>query len=123
MADIVVSSLSDLGYTLVDPQTDAIYEGDDQRKAYVVKVKNLAGDEVVTVISPEKEFGTNSISINAFSDILVDETAAQQNAKAVFESLEASGIKGLGEFECKSKAKSEYRNLKEIKQRGIPQSS
>jgi len=123
MADIVVSSLSDLGYTLVDPQTDAIYEGDDQRKAYVVKVKNLAGDEVVTVISPEKEFGTNSISINAFSDILVDETAAQQNAKAVFESLEASGIQGLGQFQCKSKAKSEYRNLKEIKQRGIPQSS
>ena len=123
MADIVVSSLSDLGYTLVDPQTDAIYEGDDQRKAYVVKVKNLAGDEVVTVISPEKEFGTNSISINAFSDILVDETAAEQNAKAVFESLEASGIQGLGQFQCKSKAKSEYRNLKEIKQRGIPQSS
>ena len=47
----------------------------------------------------------------------------QQNAKAVFESLEASGIQGLGEFQCKSKAKSEYRNLKEIKQRGIPQSS
>ncbi|MEA5536614.1 hypothetical protein [Crocosphaera sp. XPORK-15E] len=122
IADLVVSSLSDLGYTLVNSETDAIYEGDDQRKAYVVKVKNLAGDEVVAIIKPEEEFGRNSISINAFSEILVDETAAQQNAKAVFESLDASGIQGIGEFQCKSKARPEYRNLNEIKQRGIPQS-
>lgn len=123
IADMVVSSLSDLGYTLVNPETDAIYESDDQRKAYVVKVKNLAGDEVVTIIKPEEEFGSNSISINAFSEILVDENAAQQNAKAVFESLEASGLQGIGEFKCNSKAKPEYRNLKEIKRRGISQSS
>jgi|694.fasta_scaffold06150_6 hypothetical protein len=123
IADLVVSSLSDLGYTLMNPHLDAIYEGDDQRKAYVVKVKNLAGDEVVTIIKPEKEFGINSISINAYSEVLVDETAAQQNAKAVFESLAASGIQGIGEFQCKSKAKSEYRNLHEIKQRVIPQPS
>jgi len=123
IADLVVSSLSELGYTLVNPETDSLYEADDQRKAYVVKVKNLAGDEVVTIIKPEKEFGSNSISLNAFSEILVDETAAQQNAKAVFESLEAAGIQGIGAFQCKSKAKPEYRNLNEIKQRGIPQSS
>ncbi|MEZ4524904.1 MAG: hypothetical protein R2941_03175 [Desulfobacterales bacterium] len=31
---------------------DAAYEGNDERNAYVVKMKNRAGSEVVTVISP-----------------------------------------------------------------------
>ncbi|HAT16016.1 MAG TPA: hypothetical protein DCS91_22850, partial [Microcoleaceae bacterium UBA11344] len=50
IADKVVSALESLGYNLVDSESDAVYEGDDQRNAFVVKVKNLAGDEVVTVI-------------------------------------------------------------------------
>ena len=89
IADRVVEVLDSLGYTLVNSD-DAVYEGDDERNAYVVKVKNIAGDEVVTVISPEKEFGTNSVSINSFSQTLVDETATQENAKAIFDSLEPS---------------------------------
>ncbi len=72
IADKVVGALESLGYTLVDSESDAVYEGNDQRNAFVVKVTNIAGDEVVTVISPEKEFGANSVSINSFSQTLVD---------------------------------------------------
>lgn len=117
IADRVAEALSQLGYTLVNVETDAVYEGNDERSAYVVKVQNLAGDEVVAVINPEKEFGTNSISINAFSESLVDETAAQQNAKAVFAALEDAGIEGVGEMLCNKQARAEYRNLEEVKQR------
>ncbi len=117
IADRVVEALSNLGYTLVNVETDALYEGNDERQPYVVKVQNVAGDEVVAVINPEKEFGTNSISINAFSESLVDETAAQQNAKAVFDALEDAGIEGVGEMLCNKQARAEYRNLEEVKQR------
>lgn len=120
IADQVVGALSSLGYTLVDAESDAVYEGDDQRNAYVVKVKNIAGDEVVTVISPEKEFGKNSVSINSFSETIVDEKASQQNAKAVFEALEESGVEGNGDMEC-SQSRTEYQNMQEVKRRQVSQ--
>ena len=119
IADKVVSALESLGYTLYDSESDAVYEGDDQRNAFVVKVKNLAGDEVVTVISPEKEFGANSVSINTFSQTLVDETATRQNAKAIFNALEEEGVQGDGEPVCNQKAQQEYQNLEEVKRRQV----
>jgi len=85
----------------------------------VVKVKNIAGDEVVTVISPEKEFGANSVSINTFSQTLVDETATRQNAKAIFNALEEEGVQGDGEPVCNQKAQQEYQNLEEVKRRQV----
>ncbi|MFB2917532.1 hypothetical protein [Aerosakkonema funiforme] len=119
IADKVVEVLESLGYTLVNPSADAVYEGDDQRNAYVVKVKNIAGDEVVTVISPEKEFGNNSVSINSFSETIVDETATQQNAKAIFDALSEEGVQGDSSVECNQQAKIEYQNLEEVKRRQV----
>ena len=116
IADRVVEVLDSLGYTLVNSD-DAVYEGDDERNAYVVKVKNIAGDEVVTVISPEKEFGTNSVSINSFSQTLVDETATQENSKAIFDSLEQEKVQGVGDVECNQEARQDYYNMREVQQR------
>jgi hypothetical protein len=116
IADRVVEVLDSLGYTLVNSD-DAVYEGDDERNAFVVKVKNLAGDEVVTVISPERDFGANSVSINSFSPTLVDETATQENAKAIFDSLEREKVQGVGPVECNQEARQDYYNLEEVKRR------
>ena len=113
IADRVVEVMSEIGYSL----EDSVYEGADQRAAYVVKVKNIAGDEVVTIVSPEKEFGTNSISINTFSEKLIDETATQQNAGAIFSALEQEGIQGSGELQCRKAAQQSYRDLEAVKQR------
>ncbi|MBR8834296.1 MAG: hypothetical protein DSM106950_09735 [Stigonema ocellatum SAG 48.90 = DSM 106950] len=121
IADKVVEVLSSVGYTLVDANTDAVYEGDDQRNAYVVKVKNIAGDEVVTVISPEKEFGDNSVSINTFSSTIVDEQATQQNAKAIFDALQQEGVQGSGSIECNEQPRTEYQIMEEVKQRQFKQ--
>lgn len=117
IADRVVEALDRVGYTLVNPESDAIYEGNDQRNDYAVRVKNLAGDEIVTVISPEREFGANSISINTFSPTLLDEKATQQNAKAILDLLEEQGVKGQGELECYEQARTEYRDMQAVKQR------
>jgi hypothetical protein len=104
----VVETLTGLGYTLVNSDTDSVYEDNDQRNAYVVKVKNIAGDEVVTIISPDQEFGANSISINTFSPTLIDETATQQNAKAIFEVLETEGVQGRETtIQCNEQASSQ----------------
>lgn len=113
IADRVVETLSSLGYTM----NDAVYEGEDDRNAYVVKMHNIAGDEVVTVITPEKEFGTNSVSINTFSSTILDEKATQQQAKAIFEVLEEEGVNGQGEIQCNQNAKTEYQDLRQVKQK------
>ena len=113
IADRVVETLNSLGYDM----EDAIYEGDDDRNAYVVKMHNIAGDEVVTVITPEKEFGTNSVSINTFSPTIIDEKATQQQAKAIFEVLEEEGVKGQGEIQCNQEAKAEYQDLRQVQQK------
>jgi len=116
IADKVVEVLGAMGYTLVNADTDAIYESMDQRNAYVVKVKNIAGDEVVTVISPEKDFGSNSVSINTFSQKLLDEKVTQQNAKAIFDILETEGVKGTAPLECRQQPKQEYQNMQQVRQ-------
>ena len=82
----------------------------------MVKVKNIAGDEVVTVISPEQEFGVNSVSINSFSPSLVDENATQQNAKAIFDLLEEEGVKGKGNIECNQQARAEYQDMQKVRE-------
>ncbi len=121
IADSVVNVLTSLGYTLVNPEEDAIYESNDQRNAYVVKVKNIAGDEVVTIISPGKEFESNTVSINTFSKTLLDEKATNQNAKAIFNALQSEGVQGKGDnIECNQQARKEYQNMKEVKQRQHP---
>lgn len=66
IVDCVVEVLDFLGYILVNFD-DVVYEGDDEWNVYVVKVKNIVGDEVVIVISLEKEFGINLVLINFFS--------------------------------------------------------
>jgi hypothetical protein len=117
IADGVVEALSAAGFTLENPEQNATYEGNDQRGRYVVKVKNVAGDEVVTVITPEQEFGKNSVSINTFSETVIDEKATQQNAKAVFDLLAEEGIQAIGQLECENNSRQDYQNLQAVKNR------
>ncbi len=121
IADRIVETLSSFGYTLINLDQDALYEKNDPRQSYLVKVRNIAGDEVVTVISPQKNFGTNLISINTFSPTLIDETATQENAKAIFKQLETQGIQATGDLECYQQPQQGYRNLQQVQGKEIPQ--
>jgi len=116
IADKVVGVLQGMGYQLLNPEADSIYEGSDQRQSYIVKVKNIAGDEVVTVIAPEREFGTNSVSVNTFSQTTRDENLTQQQAKAIFEVLEAEGINSQGQTICNDSPQQQYRDLTQVAQ-------
>ena len=122
IADKVSEVLEGMGYVLMDPENDFVYEGGDMRNTYVLKLKDVTGGEVVTVISPEKEFGTNQVSINSFGTILRDETAQKQNAEAIFKALDSEGIETKGSLECNIQPRLDYQNMEEVKQRQVMQS-
>lgn len=123
IADKVVELLESYGYQLADPSADAAYEGTDYRNAYVVKVKNVAGDEVVTVISPEKEFGANNISINAFSDRLQDDKELRERAEDIFNALQVeTGLELKGETQCHDQPREGYRDIEQVKGRQVDRS-
>ncbi|TVQ45028.1 MAG: hypothetical protein EA365_08855 [Gloeocapsa sp. DLM2.Bin57] len=96
IAERVAEVLEQLGYSL----DTSGYENKDLRRNYAVKVKNISGDEVVTIISPAQEFGNNTVSINTFSNILIDESATQSNAQAIFSLLAQEGIEASGSMIC-----------------------
>ena len=119
IADKVADVLSKMGYLLINPQTDAIYEGEDQRQAYVLKLQDANGGEVVTIISPEKEFGKNQVSINSFGKILQDETAQKQNADAIFQNLALDGIEINSPLECNDSPRQEYYDMDKVRHRQL----
>jgi hypothetical protein len=116
IAERVAGVLGGMGYMLIQP-SDSLYEGDDQRQAYVLKLRDLNGGEVVTIISPERDFGVNQISINSFGAILKDEQSQQQNAKAIFQALEADGLASTGEMRCNDNPRQDYADMEAVRQR------
>ncbi len=94
---------------------DAVYAGEDERNAYIVKVKNVAGSEVVTIISPvENAFGKNTISINSYDETYIDDVTLQQRAREVVGLLQKEGLQ-VGTPECAGGAKPEYRDIAAIR--------
>ncbi len=111
IADKVAEVLGGMGYILIEPERNAIYEGGDQRRAYVLKLKDANQGEVVTIISPEGNAGQNSVSINSFGSILQDEAATKQNAEAITDALrEVPGIE-IGKEECLDRPRYEYQDM------------
>ncbi|MBC6452209.1 MAG: hypothetical protein GDA43_02575 [Hormoscilla sp. SP5CHS1] len=123
IADALVKIMeSDYGYQIDDPNADVTYEGSDRRNAFVVKVKNIAGDEVVTVISPEKEFGANNVSINTFSDRLHNDAELGQRAERIFDALhEEVGLELKGETKIHV-PKEEYQDIEQVRRRIVNRS-
>lgn len=113
----IITELERMGYRLENSEQDTAYEGDDPRAAYVAKMKNIAGDEVVTVITPEQNLGSNSISINTFSKTFVDEKAVMENVKAIVAALKEEGIEQNGQIESRQEPNQRYQDLNDVRRR------
>ena len=89
IADIVREQLEKQGFTIINRG----YEAQDQRKAYILKAKNIAGTEVVVLINPDKErHNVNSVNI-AFSDAsYVSEESLYERAKEITDPLAELGL-------------------------------
>ncbi|MBC1238351.1 hypothetical protein [Nostoc sp. 2RC] len=110
IADKVASVLARMGYRLVN-DADAVYAQSDQRQAYLLRLKDATGGEVVTIISPDQEFGKNLVSINSQGKILRDEAAQKRNAEAIFDALKSQGIETPGTTECSEQPRSDIEIL------------
>ncbi len=91
IAQAIEMSLIDANWQV----TDSAYEGEDFRRSLHVKLRNLQGDEIVTVIMPEtlgeKTIG-NRLSINFFDRSTNDEAFRQERLRAIMGALEQDGL-------------------------------
>lgn len=120
IADKVAEVLSGMGYILVVPEQDSLYEGEDERNSYVLKLKNAVGGEVVTVISPTQEFGKSQVCVNSFGTILRDPEAQRQNADAINQALaDEKIIKVEDKEESSEEPNWSYQNMEEVRRRQV----
>jgi len=112
IAGIIVEALQEQGFTL----EDAAYEGNDARNAHIAKVRNIAGSEVVTVISPVRhEAGKNAVSIHSYDETFVDDVTLKQRAEEITSILNEKGLEAQAPV-CAGKAKQEYRDITAVRQ-------
>ncbi len=117
IAELAAESFQAEGFTV----QDAAYEGEDQRKGYVMKMANIAGDEVVTVITPvEGEMGRNEVSVNSFEAVYVDENVRYERARAMIDRLREQGLEA-GTPAHAGEARTEYRDMTAVRSRTEPQ--
>lgn len=113
VAELAAESFLTQGFTV----QDAAYEGEDERGAYVVKLANIAGDEVVTVISPvDGEAGKNEVSIHSFEATFVDEGVRYQRAKEMTELLRQQGLQ-VDDPSHVGDARPEFKDMAAVRQR------
>ena len=86
MASDIVDSLDESGFELVDE----CFEGDDEREALHLKMQNISGDEVVTIITPV-ENRKNKLDIHFF-DKGNDESFKQTRLQSMIQRLQESGV-------------------------------
>lgn len=86
MASDIVESLDESGFEIVD----SCFEEEDERKAIHLKLQNISGDEVVTIITPvnNKE---NKLDIHFFDDN--DESFKQTRLSSILQRLQQDGIR------------------------------
>ncbi len=115
IAEMIAKALGTQMFDVVD----TAYEGDDERNAYVAKLKNRAGSEVVTVISPmEGEFGKNRVSVHSYDETFTDENTLMQRAKEITQVLSEEELQ-VGTPECAGRAKTEYQDISVVRGRKI----
>jgi archaellum component FlaC len=100
---IIASQLrNNIGQTIEDALqeagwevTEAVYAGDDFRSSVHVKLKNLPGDEIVTIITPEpgpENTIQNKVNISFFDRSTNDESFRQNRLKSIMDMFQNQGL-------------------------------
>jgi len=91
IAQTIEQSLRDAGWEVAD----STYAGEDFRQAVHVKLVNFAGDEIVSIISPEvsaEEVISNHLNIAFFDHQTNDEESRAQRVSDITRLLQDSGL-------------------------------
>lgn len=88
VAEAIAEVMEDQGYSV----EQGTYEGEDQRAAYAIKMRNLGGDEFVSIVTPSEQHELAYSTEMNFYDRNQDETMRQNFAQAVYEGLNRRGL-------------------------------
>jgi predicted outer membrane protein len=88
VAQTVADVMSEQGYSV----EDGVYEGEDQRGAYAIKMRNRGGDEFVTIVTPSREQELAYSTQMNFYDRNQDEAMRHSFADAVYQGLNGVGL-------------------------------
>jgi len=88
VAGIIAEVMEEQGYTV----EQGTYEGEDQREAYAIKMRNRGGDEFVSIVTPSAEQELAYSTEMNFYDRNADEAMRQSFANAVYEGLNGRGL-------------------------------
>jgi len=112
---VVVDTLGRQGYRIKNDECG--YAEGDQRGSYMVKLRNIAGTEIVTVISPDDKTYQNVISINTYGDEVNDEAATLRRNTDIRNALRQGGLQ-LGETQCNEQSIAEFYDVENIIKKG-----
>lgn len=89
IADIVIQALEDQGFVL----TTSAYEKNDQRKTFQANVMNLAGDEIIIGVQPNKnKTASNHLHLISADAEQRTDHELKQRASEILHSLEEYGL-------------------------------
>ena len=122
LGQMIEDSMLQAGWEL----TDATYEGEDFRGAVHIKMQNLPGDEIVTIISPEPGEGNtihNKLNISFFDRSTNDEIFRQERLQAITGLLQEEGLEiglpvcrqGTENQPCIDNAKLDFQKVRQSK--------
>ncbi len=115
MADVVIEKLEQQGYRL--KQDERGYTRGDQRDAYMLKLSNVAGTEIVTVISPEEQAYQNVLSINTYNDNISDEEGRRHRNADILQALREGGLQ-TGETKSLDKGVEQFYDVGNLVKQG-----
>ena len=115
VAEIIADVMEEQGYSV----EQGTYEGEDQREAYAIKMRNRGGDEFVSIITPSAEQELAYSTQMNFYDRSQDEAMRQSFAQAVYEGLNNRGLQASPPRETlpMHEQNEPARNLEQFRQR------
>lgn len=111
MADIVIEKMEQQGFRIKNDERG--YLQSDQRGPYIVKLANVAGTEIVTMISPEKKTYQNILSINTYNEDVYDDESRRLRNVDILQSLQEGGLK-IGATQSYQNSVQEFYDVKSL---------
>ena len=120
IGDVIVETLEGEGFTL----EESGYEQTDERNAYLIKVLNRTGTEIVAPIVPDDETNTNTVSVNTFDKNVLSDDVTAERFEGIRQALAKAGLQ-VGQTVCEDAPLKDLYDIDEIlkeKGEGIPKS-
>jgi hypothetical protein len=115
MGDVVIEKMEQQGYRIKNNERG--YAEDDQREAYLVKLHNVAGTEIVTIISPDEKTYQNILTINTYKEEMLDEESKRRRNLDVLNALRKGGLQ-TGETQCEEQSIEEFYDVENLIRKG-----